>query len=144
MHFRKWPKKLNAFWAGSKIIKCILVIWPLAEQKRSESPDFVLVEKIKCILENGCDLEFLKCPREPLCVPVTQHERHAWQPQFLSEKNLEGLYDNVRTWLLSALVWSHFKPVRSRMTTPAKNRARFVLFRHITCQCCAFWITKCN
>ena len=30
-----------------------LEIWPLAEQKRNDSPDFVLVEKMKCVLENG-------------------------------------------------------------------------------------------
>ena len=62
-----------SFSSGSKKSKCIVVIWPLAGQKRSESPDFVLLEKIQCILENGCNLEFLKCSREPLCVPVTQH-----------------------------------------------------------------------
>ena len=29
---------------------------------------------------------------------------HVRQPEFLAEQNLEGLYDNVCTWLLIALV----------------------------------------
>ena len=31
----------------SEIIKCILAIWPLAGQKRSDSPCFVLVEQVQ-------------------------------------------------------------------------------------------------
>ena len=57
------------------------------------------------------------CPHDALS--------HVRQLEFLAEKSLERLYDNVCTWLLIALVSGHLRPVRRHMKTPGKKSCAF-------------------
>ena len=73
--------------------KIILVIWPLAGQKRSDGPYFALVAKITCILGNSSLLEFLSCPREILRRGAT------WGPCVTAQ---------IFGWFVWVILWSRF------------------------------------